>query len=69
MAVKVTDTAVSPDLVPTRADYRRGAWVVTPDSGRGVYTVDEALALVLLADDDAAGQLAELQRELGEVNE
>jgi len=68
MAIKVTDTAIRSDLVPTRADYRRGAWVVTPD-GRRLYTFEQALALVTLADEDAAGQLAELKRELGEVNE
>jgi hypothetical protein len=79
MALTITDSAITSDLVSTRADFSQhpavagfGSWIVSGWPGRR-FTRVRAIAIVQLAEEkarlDADKLLAELERELHQAGE
>ena len=76
MALTITDTEITSDLVTARAEFRaaaaadgNGAWIVSGQPGR-LFTQEQAVTAVQLAEDRARletdKRLAALERELRE---
>lgn len=68
----ITETEIASDLADVRAEFRQhaaadgnGAWIVSGHAGR-LFTRDQALAIVQLAEHEANELLDGLERELQE---